>query len=92
MPPRESLVGIYRDVEIWDAMRRGREESEHTAVLRCIELYLQEDYGSDGMDVLPRVNQLRTYDSLIRFYIRLIRAGCLRDAIRSVPSLPDETA
>ena len=41
-------------------------------------------------DMIPYVKFLTNYESLLRFYILLIRAGCLRDAVRHLPTLPAE--
>lgn len=86
----ESLEKLWREAVEWNELRRAREEGECKAIFHCITLYLKEEYGSDGKDMIPRVKLLTKYDSLIRFYILLIRAGCLRDAVRHLPTLPAE--
>ena len=86
----ETLEELWREAVEWNELRRAREEGERKAIFHCITLYLEEEYGSDGKDMIPRVKFLTRYDSLLRFYILLIRAGCLRDAVRYLPTLPAE--
>ena len=84
--------GIYLEVEIDNAKYTAHYDGLREGLLTCIEFYLEEEYGSDGRDVMPRVHALDRIEDLRRFYYMLVRAGCFRDAVRYLPQLPVATS
>jgi hypothetical protein len=98
MQPRKSISeiaahrGIVLEAAIVHELYLARQEGLREGVLTCIEYSLEQKFGSEGIDFMPQVHALERVEDLRRFYYGLVRAGCLRDAVRYLPHLPAEVA